>query len=398
MTTIKLNMFYTCAIAVLVLYLGKFIRNRVEIFRRFSIPVPVVGGLVFTLFTLIGYKTNLFTIEFDFVLSDFFMLIFYSSIGFTASIPVLKKAGKPAIIFLVLSSVLVILQNLWGIIGSLIINTDPLIGIATASIPMTGGHGTSAAFAPDLINLGLEEATTITLSAATFGLVAGALLGGPVGTFLVEKKIDKNKISENSNVEIFDIKISDEITKENMRSSVYLMLLTMAAGTIISKILSKTGLSFPASVGGMIASAILINTNKNDRYHIHQAELDLMGDIALQIFLAMSMMKLKLWELAELAGPMLFLLFGQVIIMFLFAIFIDFKLMGKDYDAAIITAGHCGFGLGAVPTAMANMSTLTEKYGPSPRAFFIVPLVGSLFINIVNTFVITISMNIAAML
>lgn len=399
MKIIELNMFYTTAVAVLVLYLGQFVRAKSEILQRFCIPVPVVGGLLFTILTLIGYMTNSFMIEFDFVLSDFFMLIFYTSIGFTASIPVLKRAGKPAIVFLILSSVLVVLQNVWGILGSLLINVDPLIGVATASIPMTGGHGTSAAFSPMLVEFGLSTAETITLSAATFGLVSGALVGGPVGRYLIENKTIKDK-NESEKISDFDsdILFKEEISEKGLRSSFYLMMIAIALGTIVSKILTLTGLSFPASVGGMLASAFIVNINgEKNRFNIRHTELELMGDLALSVFLAMSMMKLKLWDLADLAGPMLILLFGQVVLMIIFVVFFTFKFMGKTYDAAIITSGHCGFGLGAVPTAMANMSTLTAKYGPSPRAFFIVPLVGSLFINVVNSFFITLAINIAAM-
>lgn len=399
MFTIELNMFYTIAIAVLVLLLGSFIKNRVYILEKFCIPVPVVGGIVFTLITLFGYVTQTFEIKFDFMLSDFFMLVFYTSIGFSASIPLLKKAGKAAIIFLVLSGILVTLQNVWGIVGSLIIGVDPLVGIATASIPMTGGHGTSAAFAPDLVKLGLETATTITLSAATFGLVSGALIGGPVGKYLIEKKAISKEACKGENIIDFESDLNNELTAEGLRDSSYLMLISIGIGTIISKLLSLSGLNFPASVGGMLASATILNLNgPKNKFHVHHAELDLMGEISLSIFLAMSMMKLKLWELAELAGPMLLLLFGQVLLMVIFGVYGTFKLMGKDYDAAIITSGHCGFGLGAVPTAMANIDTLTEKYGPSPKAFFLVPLIGSLFINLVNSFVITIAMNIAASL
>ncbi|NMW84403.1 sodium/glutamate symporter [Peptoniphilus sp. AGMB00490] len=397
MFTIELNMFYTAAIAVLVLLLGSFVKKRVHILERFCIPVPVVGGIIFTTMTLLGYITETFMIKFDFVLSDFFMLIFYTSIGFTASIPLLKKAGKAAIVFLILSSLLVILQNVWGIVGSLIIGVDPLVGVATASIPMTGGHGTSAAFAPDLVKLGLETATTITLSAATFGLVAGALIGGPVGKFLIEKKSKTKSASEEENIIDFESTMENVITAKGFRESAYLMLISIGLGTILSKLLSLSGLNFPASVGGMLASAAILNLNNDEnRFHVHHSELELMGEIALSIFLAMSMMKLKLWELAELATPMLVLLFGQVILMVLFGVFLTFKFMGGDYDACIITAGHCGFGLGAVPTAMANMNTLSEKYGYSPKAFFLVPLIGSLFINVINSFVITIAMNIAA--
>lgn len=399
---IELDMFYTSALAVLVLLLGAFVRKRVNFLQKFCIPVPVVGGILFTILTLIGYKTDTFIINFDFVLSDFFMLIFYTSIGFTASIPLLKKAGKPAVVFLVLSSVMVVLQNAWGIVGSLIIGVDPLVGVATASIPMTGGHGTSAAFAPELVKLGLEAANTITLASATFGLVAGALLGGPVGRYLIEKKIKAKATNSGGGAEEqidFESGLKNELSAKGLKESFYLMLIAMCLGTIISKLLTMTGLSFPASVGGMLASALLVNLNgPKNRFYIHHTELDLMGDISLSIFLAMSMMKLKLWELADVGGPMLILLFGQIALMAIFGIYFTFKLMGRDYDAAITTAGHCGFGLGAVPTAMANMNTLTEKYGPSPRAFFIVPLVGSLFINVVNSFVVTIAMNIAAML
>ena len=398
---IELDMFYTSALAVLVLLLGAFVRNRVNFLQKFCIPVPVVGGILFTILTLIGYMTDTFIINFDFVLSDFFMLIFYTSIGFTASIPLLKKAGKPALVFLILSSVLVVLQNAFGIVGSLIIGVDPLVGVATGSIPMTGGHGTSATFAPELAKLGLEAANTITLAAATFGLVSGALVGGPIGRYLIEKKIKAKATNVNGGSEEqidFESGLKNELTAKGFKESAYLMLIAMCLGTIISKLLSMTGLSFPASVGGMLASALLVNLNgPKNRFYIHHTELDLMGDIALSIFLAMSMMKLKLWELADIGGPMMILLFGQVVLMVIFAIYFTFKFMGRDYDAAIITSGHCGFGLGAVPTAMANMNTLTDKYGPSSRAFFIVPLVGSLFINVVNSFVITLAMNVAAM-
>ena len=397
MYTIELNMFYTATIAVLVLLLGSFVKNRIYLLEKFCIPVPVVGGIIFTLITLLGYVTKTFMIEFDFVLSDFFMLVFYTSIGFTASIPLLKKAGKAAIVFLILSSLMVILQNVWGIIGSLIIGVDPLVGIATASIPMTGGHGTSAAFAPDLVKLGLDTATTITLSSATFGLVVGALIGGPVGKFLIEKKSITKTASTEGNIIDFESSMENELTIKGFTESSYLMLISIGLGTVLSKLLSMSGLNFPASVGGMLASAAILNLNNDsNRFHIHHSELELMGNISLSIFLAMSMMKLKLWELAELATPMLMLLFGQVLLMALFSIFFTFRLMGRDYDASIIAAGHCGFGLGAVPTAMANMDTLSEKYGFSPKAFFLVPLIGSLFINVVNSFVVTIAMNIAA--
>jgi ESS family glutamate:Na+ symporter len=394
----ELDMFLTTALAVIVLILGSKIKDKVQILQRFSIPTPVVGGIFFTLIVLIGYVTETFTVNMSMTLSDFFMLMFYTSIGFTASIPILKKGGVDTIKFLILSSILVVIQNAAGVFGAKALGVDPLVGLATGSIPMTGGHGTSAVFAPELAKLGLVGADTIALAAATFGLVSGALLGGPVGTYLIEKRVkNRNEKTDTTTAVIdFEGEFKNEVSVKGYEESMFLMLIAMALGTIISKLLGKTGLTFPASVGGMLASALIVNlNNKENRFRIHHTELDMIGNTSLLIFLALSMMKLKLWEIADLAGPMLALLFMQVIIMAIFGIFIVFKVMGSDYEAAITTSGHCGFGLGAVPTAMANMQTLTAKYGVAPKSFFIVPLVGSLFINIINSFVITIFMNIA---
>lgn len=399
---LELDMFLTSALAVILLVVGGWVRNRVEFLRTFCIPVPVVGGIIFTTILLIGHVSGLFAVEFDMVLSDFFMLIFYTSVGFTASIPLLRQGGIDTVKFLILSTVLVVLQNLVGFIGAKALNINPLIGLATSSIPMTGGHGTSAVFAPELVKLGLENAHTIALAAATFGLVSGALVGGPVGRYLIERRLKGKAISEADEGAYAEKEEAimpelEEITNNNLYESTLMMFFAMALGTLISKGLGMTGLVFPASVGGMLASALLVNINpKGNKFRIHLRELAIMGNIALAIFLALSMMKLKLWEIGDLALPMLILLGLQVLLAILFAVFIDFKIMGGDYEAAIISAGHCGFGLGAVPTAMANMQTLTERYGPAPKSYFIVPLVGSLFINVANTFVITIFMNLVA--
>ncbi len=397
--TIELNMFYTTTLAVIVLIIGRAIVKRVGFLQKFSIPTPVVGGLLFTIITLIGKLSGAFTIKMDLTLSDFFMLVFYASIGFTATFSTLKKGGKKIILFLILSSVLVILQNGVGVFGAKIIGQDPLVGIGTASIPMTGGHGTSAAFTPVLEDAGLKNAATITLASATFGLVSGALLGGPIGEFLVRRTRSKEAVgvivAESHDVNIFDFRadLQQDLSANGFTRAFMVLMLTIGVGTGISELLKLTGFTFPASVGAMLASAILINISGEDnRFEIPQAEIKLIGDVFLSIFLAYSMMKLKLWELADLAVPLLILLFLQVILMVVFA-FIDFKILGGDYEAAITTAGHCGFALGAVPTGVANMKTLTAKYGDAPQSFFIVPLVGSLFINLVNSLLITFVIN-----
>ena len=300
------------------------------------------------------------------------------------------------IVFLVLSSVLVVLQNGLGVVLSSVMGINPLVGLATGSIPMVGGHGTSATWAPILEEAGLESANTIALAAATFGLVSGALLGGPIGRFLIEKnglKPDPESASMLFGRDEFEEK--SEITEKRMTDAAKQILITIALGTLISFLLKKTGLSFPASVGAMTAAAIIRNiADYQPKLELRLKEIDIISSISLLIFLALSMMTLKLWQLADLALPMLILLASQVVLMALFSIFVTFPVMGKNFDAAVITSGQCGFGLGAVPTAMANMQTIQEKYGPSPKAFFIVPLVGSLFINLVNTLIITAFLNI----
>lgn len=393
---IDLNLFLTTALAVIVLLVGDFVKKRVEILRKFCIPIPVIGGLIFTILVSIGYSTQLFTFKLNFALSDVFMLAFYSSIGFTASYKLLKKGGPKVIKFLIVSIIVVILQNFLGVYLAKLLGLSPLVGLATASIPMTGGHGTSAAFAPVLEEAGLQNALTITLAAATFGLVAGSLIGGPTGKFLIEKyKLitgkETEKVEEIEKVE----KGNEKLDEKRIYSAVYQLLVSMALGSIISMLLKKTGLTFPASVGAMIAAAIVRNIADYSTWlKIKETEIRIIGDISLILFLAFSMMSLKLWQLTDLAIPMIILLIAQTILMGLCAVFLTYKVMGKNYEAAMMAVGHCGFGLGTVPTAMANMQSVEEKYGPAPTAFFILPLVGSLFINFFNSAIIVAFINI----
>lgn len=391
--TVELNVYHTIAVAVVVLIVGEFIKNRSSILRKYCIPVPVIGGLLFTIIALIGHETEAFGFKFDMAFKDFFMLLFYSGIGFTASWKLLKKGGPQVITFLIVSSVCVVLQNALGVGLSKVLGVSPLVGLATGSIPMTGGHGTSAAFAPVLEGAGLANANTISLAAATFGLVAGSLIGGPTGKFLIEHYHLKSSADTSNVVNISAEEMGNDKGKLNERSltvGAYQLLIAVSLGCIVSDLLSKTGLSFPASVGGMTAAAIIRNiADNNKKLKLALPDIQIISNISLLIFLALSMMTLELWQLADLAVPMLVLLIAQTVMMILVAVFVTFRIMGKTYDAAMMAVGHCGFGLGAVPTAMANMQSIEEKYGPSPNAFFIVPLVGSLFINLVNTFVIT---------
>ena len=389
MTEISFNVYYTIALAVLALMLGDFIKKRIYVLRKFCIPTPVVGGVLVALLITALNLSGTASVSLDSSFNEFFSLLFYAGIGYTASWKLLKKGGPQVILFLVLSSILVVFQNGLGIVICHIMGINPLIGMACGSIPMVGGNGTAAAWGPILESAGLDAGTTIATAAATFGLVAGALLGGPIGRFLIEKKHLKPGL-ETKEMKFGDKEEEAEIDEKRMTAAAYQILLTVGLGTLISYLLELTGLEFPASVGAMTAAAILRNiADHSDKLDLKLPELSIISNISLLVFLALSMMTMELWKLIDLAVPMFIILRAQMILITLYGIFVNFRFMGRNFDAAVMTVGMTGFGLGAVPTAMANMQVIESKYGSSPSAFFIVPLVGSLFINLVNSAIIT---------
>ena len=389
MTEISFNVYYTIALAVLALMLGDFIKKRIYVLRKFCIPTPVVGGVLVALLITALNLSGTASVSLDSSFNEFFSLLFYAGIGYTASWKLLKKGGPQVILFLVLSSILVVFQNGLGIVICHIMGINPLIGMACGSIPMVGGNGTAAAWGPILESAGLDAGTTIATAAATFGLVAGALLGGPIGRFLIEKKHLKPGL-ETKEMKFGDKEEEAEIDEKRMTAAAYQILLTVGLGTLISYLLEVTGLEFPASVGAMTAAAILRNiADHSDKLDLKLPELSIISNISLLVFLALSMMTMELWKLIDLAVPMFIILLAQMILITLYGIFVNFRFMGRNFDAAVMTVGMTGFGLGAVPTAMANMQVIESKYGSSPSAFFIVPLVGSLFINLVNSAIIT---------
>ena len=389
MTEISFNVYYTIALAVLALMLGDFIKKRIYVLRKFCIPTPVVGGVLVALLITALNLSSTASVSLDSSFNEFFSLLFYAGIGYTASWKLLKKGGPQVILFLVLSSILVVFQNGLGIVICHIMGINPLIGMACGSIPMVGGNGTASAWGPILESAGLDAGTTIATAAATFGLVAGALLGGPIGRFLIEKKHLKPGL-ETKEMKFGDKEEEAEIDEKRMTAAAYQILLTVGLGTLISYLLELTGLEFPASVGAMTAAAILRNiADHSDKLDLKLPELSIISNISLLVFLALSMMTMELWKLIDLAVPMFIILLAQMILITLYGIFVNFRFMGRNFDAAVMTVGMTGFGLGAVPTAMANMQVIESKYGSSPSAFFIVPLVGSLFINLVNSAIIT---------
>lgn len=391
---IQLDMYQTLAAAVLVLMLGAYLKSKIHFLEQFCIPAPVVGGLLFAIFTCICYVTGVAEFSFDDTLREVCMVFFFTSVGFQANLKVLKSGGKSLVVFLGLVILLIVSQNLVAVGMSKLLGLSPLIGMCTGSIPMVGGHGTAGAFGPVLEDFNISGATTICTAAATFGLICGSLIGGPLGKRLIEKK----KLLETAITEDDSLLVEEEEKHErhtNMyAAAVFQLILAIGLGTIFSYFLTKTGMTFPIYIGAMIAAALFRNIGEySGKFTIHMGEINDLGGISLSLFLGIAMITLKLWQLADLALPLFILLAVQALLIAVFTYFLEFNIMGRDYDAAVLVAGTCGFGMGATPNAMANMQAICEKYTTSVKAYLLIPLVGSLFADFINSLVITFFIN-----
>ena len=385
-------MYQTIAVAVVVLILGAFLKRKISFLEKFCIPAPVIGGLIFAIFTLICYSTGILEIDFDDTLKEVCMVFFFTSVGFQANLKVLKSGGKPLLIFLVLVIVLIITQNFTAIGLANLLGLDSLTGMTTGSIPMV--DGTAGAFGPVLEDFGISGATTVCTAAATFGLVAGSLMGGPIGNRLIKKHNLLETIKNDDDTLLVEEEEKHERHFSMYAPAVFQLIIAVGIGTIFSKLLSLTGMTFPIYIGAMIAAAIMRNIGEyTGKITIHMGEINDLGGICLSLFLGIAMITLKLWQLADLALPLVILLAGQVALMFLFSYIVVFNVMGRNYDAAVLVAGTCGFGMGATPNAMANMQAICEKYEPSVKAYLIIPIVGSLFADFLNSLTITFFIN-----
>ena len=391
---LHLDMYQTLAIAVLVLLLGRFLKKKINFLEKFCIPAPVVGGLLFAILTCVLYGTGIAEVSFDDTLREVCMVFFFTSVGFQANLKVLKSGGKSLIVFLGLVVGLILCQNFLAVGMSKVLNLDPLIGLCTGSIPMVGGHGTAGAFGPVLEDFNVSGATTLCTAAATFGLITGSLIGGPIGKSLVEKKnLITTAVAEDDSLLVEDEKKHTRHTSM-YAAAVFQLILAIGLGTIFSWLLTKTGMTFPIYIGAMIAAALFRNIGEySGKFTIYMGEINDIGGICLSLFLGIAMIPLKLWQLAALALPLVILLSVQVLLMFIFARFIVFNVMGRDYDAAVLAAGTCGFGMGATPNAMANMQAICDRYAPSVKAYLIIPLIGSLFADFLNSLIITFFIN-----
>lgn len=385
MAEITLDMYQTLGIAIVLLLLGTWIKTKVEILQKYFIPAPVIGGVLFSLFMLIGHSTELFTFNFDSNLRNFFMVVFFTSVGFLASFSLLKKGGVAVGLFLFAAVLLVIIQDGVGVALAKAFGLNPGIGLAAGSIPLTGGHGTSGAFGPYLEERGVAGATVVAIASATYGLVAGCVIGGPIAKRLYEKF---KLVCHDEVEEEIEHEQEEKVTEKSIFRAVCMIGIAMGIGASITPIITKMGLSLPAYLIPMLTAAIMRNIIDGSSQKTPINEISIVGNVCLSLFLSMALMSMKLWELADLALPLITILLVQTVVMGLFAYYITFNIMGRDYDAAVMAGGHCGFGMGATPNAIANMQAFTSVNGFSTKAFFVVPLVGSLFIDFFNAVII----------
>lgn len=392
---ISMDVSKTLLICVILMALGEFMLNKFPVFKKYCIPSAVVGGLIFAILNLILSVAGVAKFTFDNSMQNFFMYVFFTCAGFQANFALLKQGGKKIIIFLILAALMAFLQNAVAIGLSFPLGINPMIGLMTGSIPMTGGHGNAASFGPQAVELGYPSAANVAIAAATFGLVAGCLMGGPIADSLIKKKNLWNPSMKNS--EVLDTNAVEEVRPLSYNVFIYatiLVFIALGMGAYFKDFFDIIipSIKLPVHVMGMIGGCILTNLvpkiSKKEEA-IPQPEIDVMGDVSLSLFVTMAIMSMNLLDLASLALPLVVLLIGQVVLMFIFAKYITFNLMGRDYDAAVIAAGHVGFGMGAVPVSMANMKAVCNKYSYSKLAFFIVPIIGGLFSNFTNAIIIT---------
>ena len=408
MAQITLDMYQTAGIAMLLFVLGRFLTTKIEFLRKCCIPAPVVGGLLFALVHLGLYLAGVVEFKFDENVKNFFMTLFFTSVGYTACFRLLKKGGKKVLFFLLLAIVMVCLQNVLSAALAGVFDWDLRLGLCTGSIPMVGGHGTAGSYGPYMENdLGIATATVVAITSATYGLIAGSLMGGPIGRNLIEGRRLKSDPAE-ANMMISEDETEAERAKANdlgvdaFTNAAILLIVAAGLGTLLTAAFNSTKIvlygmeikfTFPTYIGSMVIAAILRNICDAKRIILPAKAIDTWGNVSLSIFLAIALMSVSLWQLADLAVAMVVMLIAQTVMMFFYARFVVFNVMGHDYEAAVMTAAFCGFGMGATPNAMANMQVLTKRFGPAPQAYFVVPLVGSLFIDFFNGVIITLFLN-----
>ena len=390
---IEINLIETLLIALFILFTGYYCNSKIAFLRNNNIPEPVIGGILFSLFAAFLYSVFSVNFQFDMSLKNPLMTMFFTTVGLGASYSLLLKGGPKVVLFLGVATLYLLVQNALGVSLAVATGMDPLMGLIGGSVTLSGGHGNGATYA-DLFIAEYNMSSSVfelAMAAATLGLVLGGLVGGPVSKQLIKRynlKADEYH-EELDDTITFNPEDHDLVTPKKMMETLFVILLCFVIGHFFYQHLKSIDVVLPAFLMPLLVGVVATNLCElSKRYTISRACIDLWGTMSLSIFLAMALMSLKVWELANLAGPMVVIILVQAVMLMMFAYFITFRVMGKNYNAAIIAGGHCGFGLGATPTAVANMESLVARHGPSPQAFLVVPLVGAFFIDITNALVI----------
>lgn len=383
--TLSLGMEATLAWAIILLLIGRWLVQRVYVLQRFCIPAPVVGGLLFSLLTLFLHQTGLIAVKMTTTFQTPLMLGFFTTIGLIASLKLVKKGGKILFFYWLLCSILALMQNSIGVSLAEVLDIHPLLGVLMGAVSMEGGHGAAGAFGPEVEAMGIYGATAVAMAAATFGLVSGGLIGGPIANYLIKKgNLTSTELDENPDAVTEEAVEGTHMTASLFMQHAAVITVCMTVGLWVATTLKASlAIALPSYVGAMFFAVVV--RNLNDHFHwmnLDNGIINFIGEICLGIFLSMALMTLRLWELADLALPMIIVLAAQVLFMVFYTVVIAFRVLGKTYDAAIICAGMAGHGLGATPNAIANMTAVTERFGPSTKAFLVVPLCGAFLIDL----------------
>ena len=404
---LNLDLINTVAFGGVVLFLGHGVRRGIPPLARYNVPAPVIGGLLVAMAMLLARSRGVTLAAFDTRLQAPFMIAFFTTVGFGASLSLLKVGGPQVVLFLLLATVLAVIQNVIGVLIALPMGMHPLFGVLNGSVTLTGGPATGLAFAPAFEQAGVPGAATVAIAAAMVGIVSGGLIGGPVGTILIERYHLRRRHGEvHRDPPIAAQIVEDQLPepaaaappgedKESyaLLQALVVILIAMWGGSSIGAWLTASGITLPAYIGAMLVAAVIRNfDDATGMIGLSQRTIDDLGSVALSLFLVLALMTLRLWELAGLALPMVAILAAQVALI-VAVCWPTFRLMGRDYDAAVMGAGLCGFMLGTTANAMANMEALVDRYGPAPRAFLVVPMVGAFFIDFINAVIITVCLN-----
>jgi len=384
---INLNSTMTLALAALLLIMGYSINKRVTILNKYCIPAPVVGGFIFMFLTWLGHTSSVFKFNFENIFQSTFMLAFFTTVGLGASFTLLKKGGKLLIIYWLTCGIISILQNVIGITITKTTGLEAPYALLSSAISMIGGHGAALAYGDTFAKMGYESAPLVGAAAATFGLITAVLIGGPLGRRLIEKYNLRPDNSENFDQSVTEINTDKGVKLSDLDiiKNVVVILLCMAIGSYISTLIGKLiKMDFPSYVGAMFVAVVVRNLNEKTRmYNFSFSLIDGIGNVMLNLYLSLALMTLKLWELSGLIGGVLLVVACQVIFMIIIAYFVVFRILGSNYDAAVMCSGLCGHGLGATPSAIVNMTAINEKYGMSRKAMMIVPIVGAFLVDII---------------